>query len=98
MKLKRLLPLLLLCFVLPATAADPLVQRGRYIVQTSGCNTCHTALYGMLGVVVDVVRKSAQRSHAGPRLVRAAVSGEEKSVVAPCSAIARSLRIAFAPR
>jgi len=49
MKLKRLLALLLLCLVLPATAAEPLVQRGRYIVQTSGCNTCHTALYGMLG-------------------------------------------------
>jgi len=46
---KRLLAFLLLCLVLPAQAADPLVQRGRYLVQTSGCNTCHTALYGMLG-------------------------------------------------
>ena len=49
MKLKRLLALLLLYLALPAAAADPLVVRGRYIVQTSGCNTCHTALYGMLG-------------------------------------------------
>ena len=46
--LKQLLILMALCIALPA-AADPLVQRGRYIVQTGGCNTCHTALYGMLG-------------------------------------------------
>jgi mono/diheme cytochrome c family protein len=46
--LKLLLTLMALCIALPA-AADPLVQRGRYIVQTGGCNTCHTALYGMLG-------------------------------------------------
>ena len=37
-----------LCLALPA-AADPLVKRGRYIVQTSGCNTCHTAFYAILG-------------------------------------------------
>jgi len=46
--LKLLFTLMALCIVLPA-AADPFVERGRYIVQTSGCNTCHTALYGMLG-------------------------------------------------
>jgi len=46
--LKLLLTLMALCIALPA-AADPLVQRGRYIVQTGGCNTCHTALYGLLG-------------------------------------------------
>ena len=50
--MKRLLALMALCVMVPAAAADksdPLVKRGRYLVQTSGCNTCHTALYGMLG-------------------------------------------------
>ena len=51
--MKRLLALLAMCIVLPAaardTVADPSVQRGRYLVQTGACNTCHTALYGMLG-------------------------------------------------
>jgi mono/diheme cytochrome c family protein len=46
---KQLLALVALCVALPAAASDPLVQRGRYVVLTSGCNTCHTALYGMLG-------------------------------------------------
>ena len=46
--LKQLLVLVALCLVLPA-AADPLVKRGRYIVQTSGCNTCHTSLYAIMG-------------------------------------------------
>lgn len=46
--MKLLLALLALCVALPA-AADPLLKRGRYIVQTSGCNTCHTAFYGVLG-------------------------------------------------
>jgi len=46
--MKLLLTLMALCITLSA-AADPLVQRGRYLVQTGGCNTCHTALYGMLG-------------------------------------------------
>jgi len=50
--LKRLLALLVLCIVLPAVArdkVDPLVQRGRYVVQTTGCNTCHTATFAMVG-------------------------------------------------
>ena len=50
--MKRLLALMAFSIALPAAAvdkADPLVQRGRYVVLTSGCNTCHTALYGMLG-------------------------------------------------
>ena len=50
--MKRLLALVALCVALPAIArdmADPLVQRGRYLVMTSGCNTCHTALYPVLG-------------------------------------------------
>ena len=50
--MKRLLALMALCVALPATAVDktdPLVKRGRYIVQTSGCNTCHTPLYPMVG-------------------------------------------------
>jgi mono/diheme cytochrome c family protein len=37
-----------LCAALPAAAldkADALVVRGRYIVQTSGCNDCHTPAY-----------------------------------------------------
>lgn len=46
--MKLLLTLLALCIASPA-AADPLVKRGRYLVQTSGCNTCHTALYAVLG-------------------------------------------------
>ena len=46
--MKLLLTLLALCVALPA-AADPLVKRGRYLVQTSGCNTCHTASYAVLG-------------------------------------------------
>jgi mono/diheme cytochrome c family protein len=50
--LKRLLGLLALCIAVSAAAADPLVKRGRYLVVTSGCNTCHTAHYGMLGGAV----------------------------------------------
>jgi mono/diheme cytochrome c family protein len=46
---KRLLLLLALYLAIPALASDPLVQRGRYVVQTSGCNTCHTALYPVVG-------------------------------------------------
>src|SRR5678815_3209959 len=37
---------------LPAVAADkpdPLLKRGRYLVLTGGCNTCHTSVYGVLG-------------------------------------------------
>jgi mono/diheme cytochrome c family protein len=47
--LKRLPGLLALCLTVSSAVADPLVQRGRYLVQTSGCNTCHTALYAMHG-------------------------------------------------
>ena len=47
--MKRLLVLLALCITVSANAADPLVKRGRYLVVTSGCNTCHTPLYPMVG-------------------------------------------------
>ena len=47
--MKRWLGLLALCATVSATAADPMVSRGRYIVITSGCNTCHTALYPIHG-------------------------------------------------
>ena len=50
--MNRLLLLLALSVVVPAVAADksdPLLKRGRYVVEMGGCNTCHTALYGMLG-------------------------------------------------
>ncbi len=47
--MKGLLALVALCVALPAAASDPLVQRGRYVVLTSGCNTCHTAMYPFLG-------------------------------------------------
>jgi mono/diheme cytochrome c family protein len=45
---RRWLVVLALCMAAPA-AADPLVKRGRYLVVTSGCNTCHTASYPMHG-------------------------------------------------
>lgn len=32
-----------------ATAADPLIERGRYLVQIGGCNDCHTPGYGESG-------------------------------------------------
>ena len=32
---------------------DPLVERGRYIVRTSGCNDCHTPGYALAGGKVD---------------------------------------------
>ena len=47
--MKLLLTLMALCVALPALAADPLVKRGRYLVLTSGCNTCHTSYYPVLG-------------------------------------------------
>jgi mono/diheme cytochrome c family protein len=50
--LKLLLALMALCLALPA-AADPLVQRGRYVVETTGCNTCHTPLFAILGGAVS---------------------------------------------
>jgi mono/diheme cytochrome c family protein len=30
----------------PAKKGDPLVERGRYLIRTAGCNDCHTAGYG----------------------------------------------------
>ncbi len=50
--MKRWLATMALCIAFPAIAADksdPLVKRGRYVVQTTGCNTCHTPLYPMVG-------------------------------------------------
>lgn len=50
--MKRWLGLMLLLVALPVAAVDkgdPLVQRGRYLVLTSGCNTCHTAYYPITG-------------------------------------------------
>jgi mono/diheme cytochrome c family protein len=43
---------LALLFAAPAHAqqkADPLVKRGRYLVQIGGCNDCHTAGYAPSG-------------------------------------------------
>jgi mono/diheme cytochrome c family protein len=44
--------LMAVCLVAPALAqekSDPLVKRGRYIVQIGGCNDCHTAGYAPSG-------------------------------------------------
>lgn len=49
MTLTRWLGLMALCVTVSATAADAMVKRGRYIVETGGCNTCHTALFGVTG-------------------------------------------------
>ncbi len=41
-----------LCVAVPAAAldkSDPLVGRGRYLVQIGGCNDCHTPFYPMTG-------------------------------------------------
>jgi mono/diheme cytochrome c family protein len=41
-----------LAIALPATAqqkADPMVKRGRYVIQIAGCNDCHTAGYAPTG-------------------------------------------------
>jgi hypothetical protein len=32
-----------------AKKADPLVERGRYLVSIAGCNDCHTANYPVRG-------------------------------------------------
>jgi mono/diheme cytochrome c family protein len=37
--------LTLASFAAPAADTDPLVARGRYLVQIAGCNDCHTATY-----------------------------------------------------
>ena len=47
--MKLLLTLMALCITLSA-AADPLVQRGRYLVQTGGCNTCHSPSGDLKGI------------------------------------------------
>jgi mono/diheme cytochrome c family protein len=47
--LKHLLVLVAMCLAVPAAAADPLVKRGRYVIETTGCNTCHTPLFAVLG-------------------------------------------------
>ena len=51
--MKKALVLLALCAVLPAAAqqkkADPLVDRGRYLIRIAGCNDCHTANYPQAG-------------------------------------------------
>ena len=37
-----------------AKKADPQIERGRYIVKTTGCNDCHTSGYAMAGGDVPV--------------------------------------------
>jgi len=46
--MKRTAAFLIVLAALPAMAqqkADPLVKRGRYLVQIGGCNDCHTPMY-----------------------------------------------------
>lgn len=47
--LRTLLPVALLAALplLPAQADEHLIERGRYLVQISGCNDCHTSGYLM---------------------------------------------------
>ena len=50
--MKRWLVLVALCTAVSATAADkpdPALKRGRYVVETTGCNTCHTPFFAVLG-------------------------------------------------
>jgi mono/diheme cytochrome c family protein len=50
--MKSLALLITACLAAPALAqekADPLVKRGRYVVQIGGCNDCHTAGYAPSG-------------------------------------------------
>jgi mono/diheme cytochrome c family protein len=47
--MKRLVASLLLGISLPAVAADPAVERGRYVVGIAGCNDCHTPNYPQSG-------------------------------------------------
>ena len=51
--MRKTLLFLALCAALPAAAqpkkADPLVERGRYLVRIAGCNDCHTANYPQAG-------------------------------------------------
>jgi hypothetical protein len=52
--MKKTLMLVVLCAALPAAAqpkkqADPMVDRGRYLIRIGGCNDCHTAGYPQAG-------------------------------------------------
>jgi mono/diheme cytochrome c family protein len=52
--MKKTLVFLALCAALPAAAqqkkpGDPMVDRGRYLIQIGGCNDCHTANYPQAG-------------------------------------------------
>lgn len=51
--MRKTLVFLALCVALPAAAqqkkADPLVERGRYLIKIAGCNDCHTADYPLKG-------------------------------------------------
>jgi mono/diheme cytochrome c family protein len=50
--MKSFVLLVAACLAAPALAqekADPLVKRGRYVVQIGGCNDCHTAGYAPTG-------------------------------------------------
>jgi hypothetical protein len=49
--MKRLILTLCFCVTAPATMAqqDVSVERGRYLVVTTGCNDCHTANYASSG-------------------------------------------------
>ena len=73
------------------------IMRAHLAMQHRQVVVRHRGVKMVLDVVVHMVRKISHASHAGTTLVRAAVSGEEKSVVAPCSAIARRRRIARPP-
>jgi mono/diheme cytochrome c family protein len=50
--MKLILAAVALSIALPAIAqqkADPMVKRGRYVIQIAGCNDCHTADYAPSG-------------------------------------------------
>lgn len=50
--MRKLLVIAALLLTLPAHAQkadDPLVKRGRYLVQIGGCNDCHTPAYPLKG-------------------------------------------------
>lgn len=40
--------LIVLCGTAGAVPPDPLIERGRYLVKTTGCNDCHTPRYAQL--------------------------------------------------
>jgi mono/diheme cytochrome c family protein len=51
--MRKALLVIALCAALPAAAQpkkpDPMVARGRYLVQVAGCNDCHTPNYPQAG-------------------------------------------------